>query len=118
MFDVQKVRADFPILNESIRGKKLVYLDNAASTQKPQVVIDAEKYYYEHQYANIHRGVHYLSQIGTDRYEEVRKLIQRFINARHEHEIIYTKGTTNAINLVAYTFGRKFIHEGDEIVIT
>ena len=118
MLDIQKIRADFPILNEKIRGKQLVYLDNGASTQKPQVVIDAEKYYYEHQYANIHRGVHYLSQVGTDLYENVRKQIQQFINAKHEHEIIYTKGTTNAINLVAYTFGRKFINEGDEIVIT
>lgn len=118
MLDIQKIRADFPILHEKIRGKQLVYLDNGASTQKPQVVIDAESYYYEHQYANIHRGVHYLSQIGTDLYEQVRKQIQLFINAKHEHEIIYTKGTTNAINLVAYTFGRKFIHEGDEIVIT
>ncbi len=118
MLDIQKIRADFPILHEKIRGKQLVYLDNGASTQKPQAVIDAEKFYYEHQYANIHRGVHYLSQIGTERYEEVRRQIQQFINARHEHEIIYTKGTTNAINLVAYTFGRKFIGEGDEIVVT
>ncbi|HUM50814.1 MAG TPA: cysteine desulfurase [Chitinophagales bacterium] len=118
MLDIQKIRSDFPILNEKIRGKQLVYLDNGASTQKPQVVIDAESYYYEHQYANIHRGVHYLSQVGTDLYENVRKQIQQFINAKHEHEIIYTKGTTNAINLVAYTFGRKFINEGDEIVIT
>ena len=118
MLDIQKIRTDFPILNEKIRGKQLVYLDNGASTQKPQVVIDAESYYYEHQYANIHRGVHYLSQVGTDLYEDVRKQVQQFINAKHEHEIIYTKGTTNAINLVAYTFGRKFINEGDEIVIT
>ncbi len=118
MIDINKIRADFPILNESIRGKKLVYLDNGASTQKPSSVIEAEKYYYEHQYANIHRGVHYLSQIGTERYEGVRKQVQQFINAKHEHEIIYTKGTTNGINLVAYTFGRKFLKEGDEIVIT
>lgn len=116
--NIQQIRADFPILHEKIRGKQLVYLDNGASTQKPQAVIDAESYYYEHQYANIHRGVHYLSQIGTDLYEQVRKQVQLFINAKHEHEIIYTKGTTNAINLVAYTFGRKFIQEGDEIVIT
>lgn len=116
--DIQKIRNDFPILHEKIRGKQLVYLDNGASTQKPQVVIDAEKYYYEHQYANIHRGVHYLSQLGTDLYENVRKQIQQFINAKHDHEIIFTKGTTNSINLVAYTFGRKFIQEGDEIVIT
>lgn len=116
--NIQQIRADFPILNEKIRGKQLVYLDNGASTQKPQVVIDAESYYYEHQYANIHRGVHYLSQVGTDLYEGVRKQMQQFINAKHDHEIIFTKGTTNAINLVAYTFGRKFINEGDEIVIT
>jgi cysteine desulfurase / selenocysteine lyase len=118
MLDIQKIRADFPILIEQIRGKQLVYLDNGASTQKPHAVIEAEKYYYEHQYANIHRGVHYLSQLGTDLYEGVRRQIQEFIHAKHEHEIIYTKGTTNAINLVAYTFGRKFIHEGDEIVVT
>ncbi|MCB0508203.1 MAG: cysteine desulfurase [Chitinophagales bacterium] len=118
MLDIQKIRADFPILNETIRGKKLVYFDNGASTQKPQAVIDAEKYYYEHQYANIHRGVHYLSQIGTDLYEQVRRQVQEFINAKHDHEIIYTKGTTNSINLVAYSFGRKFLNEGDEIVLT
>jgi cysteine desulfurase/selenocysteine lyase len=117
-FNIQQIRADFPILNEKIRGKQLVYLDNGASTQKPQAVIDAESYYYEHQYANIHRGVHYLSQIGTDLYENVRKQVQQFINAKHDHEVIFTKGTTNAINLVAYTFGRKFINEGDEIVVT
>ena len=116
--DIQQIRADFPILNEKIRGKQLVYLDNGASTQKPQAVIDREIFFYEHQYANIHRGVHYLSQIGTDLYEQVRRQIQQFINAKHEHEIIYTKGTTNAINLVAYTFGKKFIGEGDEIVVT
>ncbi len=117
-FNIQKIRTDFPILDEKIRGKQLVYLDNGASTQKPRVVIDAESYYYEHQNANIHRGVHYLSQVGTDLYEQVRRQIQHFINAKQEHEIIYTKGTTDSINLVAYTFGRKFIKEGDEIVVT
>jgi len=116
--DIQQIRNQFPILNEKIRGKQLVYLDNGASTQKPQVVINAETYFYEHQNANIHRGVHYLSQIGTDLYEQTRKKVQQFINAKHEHEIIFTKGTTDSINLVAYTFGRKFIHEGDEIVVT
>jgi cysteine desulfurase/selenocysteine lyase len=116
--DIQHIRNQFPILNEKIRGKQLVYLDNGASTQKPQAVIDAETYFYEHQNANIHRGVHYLSQIGTDLYEQTRKKVQQFINAKHEHEIIFTKGTTNSINLIAYTFGRKFIHEGDEIVVT
>ncbi len=118
MLNIPQIRADFPILTEKIRGKKLVYLDNGASTQKPQAVIDAESFYYEHQYANIHRGVHYLSQIGTDLYEGVRKQVQQFINAKYDHEVIFTKGTTNAINLVAYTFGRKFINEGDEIVVT
>lgn len=118
MLDINKIRNDFPILSEKIRGKQLVYLDNGASTQKPKCVIDAESFYYEHQYANIHRGVHYLSQIGTDLYEQVRRQIQHFIHAKHEHEIIYTKGTTDSINLVAYTFGRKFINEGDEIVVT
>ena len=118
MLNIPQIRADFPILTEKIRGKKLVYLDNGASTQKPQAVIDAESFYYEHQYANIHRGVHYLSQIGTDLYEGVRKQVQQFINAKYDHEVIFTKGTTNAINLVAYTFGRKFINEGDEIVAT
>lgn len=116
--DIQHIRNQFPILNEKIRGKQLVYLDNGASTQKPQAVIDAETYFYEHQNANIHRGVHYLSQIGTDLYEQTRKKVQQFINAKHEHEIIFTKGTTNSINLIAYTFGKKFIHEGDEIVVT
>lgn len=118
MLDIQKIRSDFPILNEMIRGKRLVYLDNAASTQKPSSVIEAEKFYYEHQYANIHRGVHYLSQIGTERYEDVRKQIQDFIRAKHSHEIIFTKGTTNAINLVASSFGKKFLKQDDEIVLT
>jgi cysteine desulfurase/selenocysteine lyase len=118
MIDIQKIRADFPILHEKIRGKQLVYLDNGASTQKPQSVIDTEKYYYEHQYANIHRGVHYLSQLGTELYENVRHQIKDFIHAKFDHEIIFTKGTTNGINLVAATFGRKFLKEGDEIIIS
>lgn len=118
MFNIQNIRADFPILNEKIRCNDLVYLDNGASTQKPSVVIEREKHFYEHQYANIHRGVHFLSQIGTDLYEQTRQTIQHFIHAKHEHEIIFTKGTTNSINLVAYSFGRTFIQEGDEIVVT
>jgi cysteine desulfurase/selenocysteine lyase len=95
-----------------------VYLDNGASTQKPHIVIEAEKDYYEHYYSNIHRGVHYLSQIGTEMYEQSRKQVQAFINAKHEQEVIFTKGTTNSINLVANSFGRKFLQEGDEVVIT
>ncbi|HMW12027.1 MAG TPA: cysteine desulfurase [Chitinophagales bacterium] len=118
MFNIQNIRADFPILNEKIRCNDLVYLDNGASTQKPSVVIEREKHFYEHQYANIHRGVHFLSQIGTDLYEQTRQTIQHFIHAKHEHEIIFTKGTTNSINLLAYSFGRTFIQEGDEIVVT
>lgn len=118
MLDVHKIRKDFPILSTKVRGKDLVYLDNGASTQKPHAVIEAEKNYYEHYYSNIHRGVHYLSQIGTDMYEQSRRKVQAFINAKHEHEVIFTKGTTNAINLVAATFGRKFLQAGDEVVIT
>lgn len=116
--EIAQIRADFPILNIQVRNKPLVYLDNAASTQKPQSVLDAEMRYYTTQYSNIHRGVHYLSQIGTELYEQVRKQIQGFIKAAHEHEIIYTKGTTNAINLVAYSWSAAFLKPGDEIVIT
>jgi cysteine desulfurase/selenocysteine lyase len=116
--DIAAIRAQFPILTTTVRNKPLVYLDNAASTQKPQSVIDTEVKYYSSQYSNIHRGVHYLSQIGTDLYEKTRKTVATFINARHEHEIINTKGTTNAINMVAYSWGRAFLKPGDEIVIS
>jgi cysteine desulfurase/selenocysteine lyase len=116
--DLARIRADFPILQIQVRNKPLVYLDNAASTQKPQQVLEAEMRYYTTQYSNIHRGVHYLSQIGTDLYEEVRKKVARFINAPHEHEIIYTKGTTNGINLIAYSWSAAFLKPGDEVVIT
>jgi cysteine desulfurase / selenocysteine lyase len=116
--DIAKVRADFPILGIQVRNKPLIYLDNAASTQKPQQVLDAEMQYYSTQYSNIHRGVHYLSQIGTDLYEKVRQQVAHFIGAAHEHEIIYTKGTTNAINLVAYAWSAAFLKPGDEVVIT
>lgn len=116
--DLARIRADFPILEIQVRNKPLVYLDNAASTQKPQQVLDAEMRYYTTQYSNIHRGVHYLSQIGTDLYEEVRKKVAHFINAPHEHEVIYTKGTTNGINLIAYSWSAAFLQPGDEVVIT
>jgi cysteine desulfurase / selenocysteine lyase len=116
--DIAQIRADFPILDIQIRNKALVYLDNAASTQKPTQVLDAEMKYYTTQYSNIHRGVHYLSQIGTDSYEKVRRQVARFIGAKHEHEVIFTKGTTNAINLVSYSWSSAFLKPGDEVVIT
>jgi cysteine desulfurase/selenocysteine lyase len=116
--DLARIRADFPILETQVRNKPLIYLDNAASTQKPKQVLDAEMRYYTTQYSNIHRGVHYLSQIGTDLYEEVRKKVAHFINAPHEQEIIYTKGTTNGINLIAYSWSAAFLRPGDEVVIT
>ncbi|MES2765780.1 MAG: cysteine desulfurase [Bacteroidota bacterium] len=117
-FDVEKIRADFPILQREIYGKPLVYLDNAATTQKPQSVIDATSRYYSELNANIHRGVHYLSQKATDEYEGARKRIQRFLNATSEREIIFTRGCTESVNLVAATYGRKFLKEGDEIIIS
>ncbi len=116
-FDINKIRADFPILQTEVNGHPLVYLDNAASTQKPQVVIDAITKYYTEQNSNIHRGVHHLSELATKLYENARKTIAKFINADPK-QIIYTRGATEAINLVVATYGRKFIGEGDEIIIT
>src|SRR5215217_7089138 len=100
-FDPLKIRADFPILSSKVYGKPLVYLDNGATTQKPQAVIDAVRNYYEAENANIHRGVYYLSQLATEKYEQARRKISRFINASDEREVIYTRGTTEGINLVA-----------------
>jgi cysteine desulfurase / selenocysteine lyase len=117
-FDVERVRRDFPILDQLVHGKPLVYLDNAATSQKPMAVIDAERDFYLHDCANIHRGVHELSERATHEYEEVRRKVQRLLNARETHEIIFVRGTTEAINLVANTFGRKFLKAGDEVVIT
>lgn len=117
-WNIQAIRDEFPILKTLIRNKPLVYLDNAASTQKPQCVLDTEFKYYTSQYANIHRGVHYLSQIGTDLYEEVRKTVQNFIGAASEKEIIFTKGTTNGINLLSYSWSSAFLKPGDEVLIT
>jgi cysteine desulfurase / selenocysteine lyase len=117
-FDAQQIRKDFPILRQEVHGRPLVYLDNAATSQKPQAVIDAIDHYYKEQNANIHRGVHFLSQLATREYEEARVKVQRFINAAESHEIIFTRGTTESINLVANSFGRKFVHEGDEIIIS
>jgi cysteine desulfurase / selenocysteine lyase len=117
-FDVQRVRKDFPILNLEIHGRPLVYLDSAATTQKPQVVIEAINRYYTEQNANVHRGVYHLSQLATREYEDARVKIRRMINAGETHEIIFTRSTTEGINLVANSYGRKFIHENDEIVIS
>ncbi len=116
--DFEKIRADFPILNQKIRGKQLVYLDNGATTQKPQVVIDCICDYYSRYNSNIHRGVHHLSQLATQAYEDSRETIRSFIGATHLHEIIYTSGTTAGINMVAYSWGRTNVTEGDEILIS
>jgi len=117
-FDVEKYRRDFPLLNQKVYGKQLVYLDNAATTQKPQVVIDAVTRYYSAENANIHRGIHYLSQKATDAYDESRDKIQRFLGARNWREIIFVRGATEGINLVAQSYGRKFLKEGDEVIIS
>ena len=117
-FDVQKIRQDFPILKEKIRSKDLVYLDNAATCQKPQVVIDSIVNLYSHDYANVHRGVHTLSVRSTDKFEGARVKVKDFINAASEKEIIFVKGATEAINLVAQTYGKANIKPGDEIIIT
>ncbi len=117
-FDINIVREDFPILNQKIYGKPLVYLDNAASTQKPSIVIDTISKYYSGQNSNVHRGVHYLSMEATEAFENSRKNIAGFINAKSSNEIIFTSGTTESINLVAHSFGSKFISEGDNIIIS
>jgi len=117
-FDVEKIRRDFPILSRDVRGKKLVYLDNAATSQKPQAVIDAVKRYYEQENANIHRGVHFLSELATAEHDRAREIIKNFINAESSREIIFVRGTTEAINLVAQTYGRTHVSAGDEVLIT
>jgi cysteine desulfurase/selenocysteine lyase len=116
--DVEAVRRDFPILQERIHGHRLVYLDNAASAQKPSFVLDAERALYEHAYANVHRGVHELSMRATDAYEAARGKVQRFLNAASAKEIIFTRGTTEGINLVAQSWGRRNVKAGDEVVVT
>ncbi|MCZ6863689.1 MAG: cysteine desulfurase [Alphaproteobacteria bacterium] len=117
-YDVEAVRADFPILSRTIYGKKLVYLDNGASAQKPRAVIGAVRRCYEEEYSNVHRGAHYLSGLATDNYEAARGKIAKFINAGSEDEIIFTHNATEAINLVAASYGRTFLGEGDEIIIS
>jgi cysteine desulfurase / selenocysteine lyase len=116
--DVAKIRRDFPILGRKVRGKQLVYLDNAATTQKPQTVIDRIVRYYTEENSNVHRGVHYLSEVATAAYEASRTTVKKFINARDEKEIVFTRGTTEAINLVAQSWGRANVEAGDEVLIT
>jgi len=116
--DVDSIRADFPILGQEVRGKPLAYFDNAATSQKPQVVIDRLNHYYGNENANIHRGVHWLSQLATDAYEQSRALVQHFLNARESREVIFVRGATEGINLVAQTYGRDRLSSGDEILIT
>jgi cysteine desulfurase/selenocysteine lyase len=118
MFDVEKIRADFPILSRQVNGKPLVYLDNGASAQKPQVVIDAITQAYSHEYANVHRGLHYLSNLATDNYERVRGIVARFLGAGSEEEIIFNSGTTEGINMVAYSWAMPRLVPGDEIILS
>ena len=118
MFDVAKLRADFPILSRQVNGKPLVYLDNGASAQKPQVVIDAMTHAYSMEYANVHRGLHYLSTVATEKYEAVRGIVARFLNAGSEEEIVFTTGATEGINLVSYAWAAPRLQPGDEIVLS
>lgn len=118
MLNIKKVREDFPVLSQKVHGKNLVYLDNGATTQKPKVVADLVNDYYLKKNSSIHRGVHYLSSQATVNYENARTTIKDFINAEHSHEIIFTSGTTNSLNLLAFSFGEKYINEGDEIIVT
>lgn len=117
-YDLQKIRADFPVLAEKVHGQPLVYLDNAATSQKPQTVIDAIRRYYQHENANIHRGVHFLSERATEDYERARAKVQAFLNAAHPSEIIFVRGATEGINLVAQTYGRTHVRAGDQVLIT
>ena len=117
-FDVERIRADFPILFREVYGKPLVYLDNGASAQKPQSVLDAMSHTYGMEYANVHRGLHYLSNTATARFEEARQTVRLFLNARHEEEIIFTRNATEAINLVASSYGSMVLNEGDEVVLS
>ncbi|MES0882180.1 cysteine desulfurase [Roseibium sp. SCP14] len=117
-YDVEAIRKDFPILSREVYGKPLVYLDNGASAQKPQAVIDAVTKAYSHEYANVHRGLHYLSNTATDNYEAAREKVRRFLNAKSVDEIVFTKSTTEAINLVSYGLGPDYFQEGDEIVLS
>jgi len=118
MFDVNQIRKDFPILSTQIYGKPLIYLDNGATTQKPQCVIDKLTDGYLHHNANVHRGVHFLSQDATDLHEASRRRVQQYLNAESSDEIIFTRGTTESINLMAFSFGEAFLNEGDEVIVS
>ena len=123
ILEVEKIRRDFPILQEKFTDSKgneypLIYLDNAATTQKPQQVINALNHYYQHENANVHRAIHKLGERATEAYEGSRKTVTDFINARSQREIVFTRGTTEAINLVATSWGRKFVGHGDEILLS
>ncbi len=118
MFDVWRVREDFPMIKKSMNGKPLIYLDTASTAQKPKSVIDTVRHFYEEEYSTVHRAVYELAAHSTEMYSGVRSKVQRFINAREEEEIVFTRGTTESINLVAYSYGRTFLKEGDEIIIT
>lgn len=117
-FDAARIREDFPILKQRVRGKPLVYLDNAATTQKPLKVVDAVRRFYEAECSNVHRGVHLLSELATQAYEDSRVKVRRFLNAAEAREIVFARGTTEAINLVAHSYGREHLQAGDEILIT
>ncbi|WP_430813297.1 aminotransferase class V-fold PLP-dependent enzyme [Carboxylicivirga sp. RSCT41] len=116
--NIEQIRKDFPILQEKVHGKPLVYFDNAATTHKPQIVIDAVSEVYQKYNSNIHRGVHHLSNVCTEAHENARLKVQKFINAKHLHEVIFTRGTTESINLIASSFGETFLKEGDEILVS
>ncbi len=116
--NIEQIRKEFPVLHQKINNKPLVYFDNAATTQKPKVVIDRLMDYYNNENCNIHRGAYYLSHKATEAYENTRKTVKAFINAQHSHEVIFTRGTTESINLVASSFSRKFIKKGDEVIIS
>ena len=112
-FNINEIRKQFPVLDQQVYGKPLVYFDNAATTQKPLCVIERERDYYLHENCNIHRGVHYLSQMATEAYENARKTVAQFVNARHPQEIVFTRGTTESLNLLATSLGQLLVNEGD-----
>ena len=117
MYSAENIRKSFPILNSEVNQHKLVYLDNAATTQKHQSVIDTVSQFYEKENSNIHRGVHYLSQLSTNKFEQTRECVKDFINAKHTHEVIFTKGTTDSINLLAFSYS-KILKKGDEVIVS
>ena len=117
-FDVARVRADFPILSRDVNGRPLIYLDSAASAQKPTAVIDAMDHSMRMEYSNVHRGIHYLSNTATQHYEDAREICRRFLNARSVEEIVFTKNATEAVNLVAYAWGMETLRRGDEIILS